>query len=236
MRRASQPSSKETCSSASTGSTWREGVGRRWRPLFPSLPISLKCCREGNFLLPGAALTWQVCASSLPRGCPTLLGRRACCSAQITQRQRWRVLSSEFNQAFFSASYLAQAWFPLEKHHPATPTTEPPSVHCANWNTNQRKKLSSVWTNCYRFTPSQVRAPDGKYFHWLTANRLWSSHWINTWIRKLAKAHNLILPCFELQQVCVYFTPCSLLPSLAHFPHPCSLVTYLSNLVRFVGI
>lgn len=49
--------------------------------------------------------------------------------------------------------------------------------------------------------PSQVRAPDGKYFHWLTANRLWSSHWINSWIRKLAKAHNLISPCFKLQQL-----------------------------------
>lgn len=48
---------------------------------------------------------------------------------------------------------------------------------------------------------SQVRAPDGKYFHWLTANRLWSSHRINSWIRKLAKAHNLILPCFELQRL-----------------------------------
>lgn len=130
MERASQPSSKETCSSVSTDSTWREGIGRRQRALLPSLPISLKGC---SFLLPGAALTWQVYASSLPRGCqgdakscPTPLARRACCSAQITQRDGWRVPSSEFNQAFFSASYLVQASFPLEKHHPTNPHNRAP--------------------------------------------------------------------------------------------------------------
>lgn len=70
--------------------------------------------------------------------------------------------------------------------------------------------------------PSQVRAPDGKYFHWLTANRLWSSHWINSWIRKLAKAHNLIFAllwitaawwdCFALSlsfQLLSLLAPCS---------------------------
>lgn len=70
--------------------------------------------------------------------------------------------------------------------------------------------------------PSQVRAPDGKYFHWLTANRLWSSHWINSWIRKLAKAHNLIFAslwitaawwdCFSLSlsfQLLSLLAPCS---------------------------
>lgn len=36
-------------------------MGMRQKPFLPSLSISLKGCRKGGFLLPGAALTCQAC-------------------------------------------------------------------------------------------------------------------------------------------------------------------------------
>lgn len=38
-------------------------MGTRQKPVLPSLSISLKGCRRGSFLLPGAALACQACVS-----------------------------------------------------------------------------------------------------------------------------------------------------------------------------
>lgn len=127
--------------------------------------------------------------------------------------------SPEFNQAFCSAKLPGSSLIPTWQAPTRKPPQRGPPLYIVQIGIQIRGKSFPLFEQiAIDSPPSQVRAPDGKYFHWLTANRLWSSHWINTWIRKLAKAHNLILPCFELQQACVYFTPVSLLPSPARFP------------------
>lgn len=69
------------------GHIWMEGMGMRQEPLLPSLPISLKGCRKGSFLLSGAALACQACvpcAASFPSA---LSGKPAAVPSQPGEAQ-----------------------------------------------------------------------------------------------------------------------------------------------------
>lgn len=134
-----QPSSQETCS-------WPHLEGRNGHEAgttFALSPHLFKRLQEGqlspfwgSFAMPG--LCPLCCKLSQ---CPL---RQACCGAQSARGGTSRVPSSEFNQAFFQPV----TWLKLDSHLRnttlQTPTKGPPSIGCANWNTNQRKKLSSV--------------------------------------------------------------------------------------------
>lgn len=63
------------------GKVWTGDRDSFWRPLLSSLPTSLKCCREGSFLLPGAFDVTGLCtlhAKGIKRAAPLpLVGKPA---------------------------------------------------------------------------------------------------------------------------------------------------------------
>lgn len=153
-----QPSSQETCS-------WPHVEGRNGHEAgstFALFPHLFKRLKKGSFLLSGAALTCQACvpwAASFPTA---LSSKPAAVPSQPREAHAGCPAHSLIRL------FQPLTWLKLDSHLRSTtlqtPTKGPPSVGCANWNTNQRKKLSSVWTNCYRFTPVSGQSPRWEIF------------------------------------------------------------------------